>query len=766
MKRNYFAFLLLLAPILWVGAQDLVFEDGFETPPPEDSKVASIIITPETVLVTEVGVEHQLTAMAYNASGDVVEAEIAWASSDELVVIVDENGVITSQVSAGSATVTATADGVDSQPTVVIAAMPVSNSVLVSDAQFIGDPELVDPNGGFDVGTRYIVRLMDIAPPDIGDTLLASEDMEVGGRVVDVVEENDGTVTVTLEAVPIDELFDELVIDETIALTDDDISIPQEIQDAFDITRLEDGSYQFTLKEGAAAVSATNQAPYAVLPSGVVVQQGPFECQVPVSLPITIGAVQTNLNPFFNVIFQYDTNNGGFQKLAVQGGLTVENKVELGLSASISAKISCAAGFFTITIPIGGPLALVLGGQVPLDAGFSVGGSISWLDFQAEFTGKAEASVELGVACPGGTNCSFLNELETDVESDVDWPQSLDDTLQFDIDPSLGIFAKETLEIGPRWVRSLRIKIIEASAGPTVDLEIETVYDQVADSKQAGFDLSVEGSIAPKVGNGLLGISWPTPQVKLLDVPIAESPRSTSFSIDNSSPQINDTVNFQLDLDDVNFPVIGIYIVDEVSLWLVEDSANPVPVRIADQQASDQQLSFTIPWTVTATEGDVYAFVGTTIIPSAIFGTYSNIKVDRLSLTEPQPPELWYGHDTVGFNDLRLFGFCNNSATASGSCRVCWSGLPNGTIDTSTMNAAPPIGCFDNATELFVFEITPDSCEDGNVAADLYTVTLGADQPPEITSPVRVECEISVPDTCGYPEVSCTELDPNVFFFD
>jgi hypothetical protein len=78
-----------------------------------------------------------LAADLFNAKGEVVNAEITWSSSDGSIVSVDENGMIT-PIKVGSASITATANGIKSLPhTVEI--LPTSLTASIVQGTVPGD---------------------------------------------------------------------------------------------------------------------------------------------------------------------------------------------------------------------------------------------------------------------------------------------------------------------------------------------------------------------------------------------------------------------------------------------------------------------------------------------------------------------------------------------------------------------------------------------------------------------------------------------------
>jgi alpha-tubulin suppressor-like RCC1 family protein/uncharacterized protein YjdB len=86
----------------------------------QDTRVASITVTPDTATLTSAGATATFTAEASNAAGVPVGATFTWTSSNTAVATVDENGVATA-VANGSATITARSDTITGTATLTVA---------------------------------------------------------------------------------------------------------------------------------------------------------------------------------------------------------------------------------------------------------------------------------------------------------------------------------------------------------------------------------------------------------------------------------------------------------------------------------------------------------------------------------------------------------------------------------------------------------------------------------------------------------------------
>lgn len=576
-----------------------------------------------------------------------MDADLSWSSSDNLVVTVDQGGILTSQVAAGSATVTAAADGVKSRPVMVIAALPALNTMLVTDDETVGEPVLVNATEEYGLGVLYTVSLTDVPVPSVGTTLLASEDKAVGGRVVEAVEETDGTVTVTLELVGLDELFTELVIDQTVELTNEDIVIPSAVFADFDVEQVADGTYSFTyVSEAAAAAKDPTSTLEKSSPEDIREEKGfsSLSCTIQAGFPLTIAGLKVSFKP--KLLFQtnYDSNSG-YLKLAAKGSVIANGTVDIGLNQAIDAKFDFNADFLEIIIPTGGPISLFLTGKIPIGAGFSVGGKITYTDMTIEYKGKVEPSLELGIVCPGGpAPCEYLTDLSADVNFDPGVKFISQPAPTFDIQPSLQLYLTGRLSVGPPWLPGVSFDFLELKAGPTESFNLDTVYDQIKQSTFANYVLALDTSIGLAADSAtvlrLLKVNAVQLGVQVLNVPLYSSPTAQSFTANDSSPAKGDVLSFQLDLQDTLYPLplTPAYNVDSVRLWRIEDAANPAPVLIGNALAGPSQSIFNIPWTVVSSNGalypggDIYAFVDTKLINRFVFADDTPIGVGKLSL--------------------------------------------------------------------------------------------------------------------------------------
>ncbi len=123
--------------------------------------VASVTVTPGSATVTRIGDTLRLAATLRDASGNVLLSRpTTWSSDNEVVAIVDPTGLVRA-VGEGSATMTATREGVSGT-----AATTVVSVALAFLSQRDGNPEIygMNPNGS------TLIRLTNSAGPDRAPT--------------------------------------------------------------------------------------------------------------------------------------------------------------------------------------------------------------------------------------------------------------------------------------------------------------------------------------------------------------------------------------------------------------------------------------------------------------------------------------------------------------------------------------------------------------------------------------------------------------------
>ncbi len=111
---------------------------GQTTPP----AVASVVVTPASATLVSLGGTVRLTATAQDASGNTLSGKtFTWLSSDESIAAVSSSGLVTALVN-GSASITATTDGVNGTATVTVV-QAIAEIVATPDATALAAGETV-----------------------------------------------------------------------------------------------------------------------------------------------------------------------------------------------------------------------------------------------------------------------------------------------------------------------------------------------------------------------------------------------------------------------------------------------------------------------------------------------------------------------------------------------------------------------------------------------------------------------------------------------
>src|SRR5690606_16441795 len=152
------------------------------------------------------------------------------------------------------------------------------------------------------------------------------------GRVVAAQVQGD-EVVVTLELVPIDELFEALEIDEEIALDDAEATLTEEAASSYTGRRLPDGMLEFVPR---------STAPPAVvqgMPTPLGTQDfkiGPLECTTSLAQPLALVVLPTvRLRPSLTDIVSY-TTAAGLVRSGKRGTITAELAFEPKLTTQLT----------------------------------------------------------------------------------------------------------------------------------------------------------------------------------------------------------------------------------------------------------------------------------------------------------------------------------------------------------------------------------------------------------------------------------------------
>lgn len=135
------ALLDCFAHVAWINDQGQTYYDALEDALYPPVPVSSVTVTPSTFQLSSIGATQQLTATIAPSSA---QATVTWSSSDTSVATVSESGLVTS-VAVGTATITASAGGVDGTAACTIALPTLSSiSAVYTQSGTVYDSDSLD----------------------------------------------------------------------------------------------------------------------------------------------------------------------------------------------------------------------------------------------------------------------------------------------------------------------------------------------------------------------------------------------------------------------------------------------------------------------------------------------------------------------------------------------------------------------------------------------------------------------------------------------
>lgn len=377
-------------------------------------------------------------------------------------------GEVTATGAVGSALVTATAGGVSGQ-IVVVSVVPVEGAVLVSDADVVEGPTLLDSEQPLDVGSLYQVTLA-VPPPAVGAYLLATGEAQVAGRVTTV----NGSVA-TLELVPLDELFEELSIDQSIDLATAPLLDAAGADPTFAVRRLADGDWHV---QGAIGAGLVPQAEF---------KAGPLTCKSDFNFSqLDVLNFAVTFTPALKVDVVVDA---GHKKVVVHGSPKAVATFEPVVKGVLQESVGCDLTVGDIQIPLPGPIGAVVGAVVPFGVGFNIGGTVPLLQAGFHFDAELGADVSFGFDCDPA--CEGVAELTPHVTGHQR-PILPGDLSGLRLEASLFGYLFVGLEAGLRKDSSGRIRLARGQTGLKLGAKLaseETQFQDDAYSSEYALDL-------------------------------------------------------------------------------------------------------------------------------------------------------------------------------------------------------------------------------------------------------------------------------------
>lgn len=680
--------------------------------PPTQATPARLEITPGSQMLTAAGQTHRLTATAFDANNaPIPRASVTWATSNDAMVSVAPDGTVTAMAGLGSARITATA-GAARASALVSVVQPAAGTVMLRDEQIVR-AAVSDPNATWAVGMRYTATLTDVAAPAVGSVVMSAQDKPVSGRVL-AVSSSGNEHTVTLELVPLDDLFTAIDVRETVRLADLQPTISEAVRQSFDVSQPAPGVFRFSLKPGtvlrgtSAGGGPRVTAPGRARKAGPSVRRaapfkvGPLDCE------LTGSPAQVELSKLeFDIDvsgLSFDNEWNATRKALLLTG-TTKHTVAFNPKVSIqgAAALECKAALLPIPLPVSGPMGLlaktglVLGPGLAFDAKFPVS------DIGFEVTEETDYGVRVGLECAPECSAPRTYEVQGQPKRESKIAAlAVPEGVKFE--GSAYGFGFVDLVVGPsrpaRWVWELLadgkfrdLEWLGAKAGLKFEVRAASQDTQAADSNyKSDYKALVEVGIG--TGKDL------TAALRLLQLPftafefkvasdLATSPTGT-LSASKENFVAGDEVALTVQVSGASFDLSGgtvaalnLYNIDTVRIMrrVVADDGSTFLREVASLPVQAPQTEFTTIWLATDTgrsSVDLVAFVTTKALPTLALelsqsepntGTWVGTVTATYGRTTSHSATTPRTGDPIYYNGPTTYN-ANDAITASGTWQV------------------------------------------------------------------------------------------------
>jgi hypothetical protein len=630
----------------------------------EATPTIKVVVDHSSILLDGVGQSADLSAQVRDSLGAPLSAIIGWSSSAPDKVRVDSTGRIEA-LEIGSAQIFAEADGVRSLPVFVVVVQTVPGTVLVTDAQVVsvGPPLNLAPGTIPGPGTRYEVRLRNLAAtPAPGTVMLAAEEALVAGKVAEV-RDDAGELIVTLELAPLYELLADYDIDWTIDLASFDL-IPATGENPAAAARAPGDRAQ---------AQAVTLAAARVRPRALGTRAPPFDCEAQIEARLLTRQISMSVTGEPQLVVE---DAPGRTKRAITGTLKLTGSAKLKLDAQFGGSGTCKAEA-TVNIPVGGIIAVVLMPSVRIGVAASLSGSLSVVPAEVAATGSVGVSGVYGWECGGATpDCRALEQTTPINEFKLTGGTTLPGSPGMRVDLTGQLYAFLALDV--TFLLVLPKELLVAKFGPEQVLDLGFPNDQALLPNYASkYDLKLKGVLEPGsaisdhiknlIDDENVSLSFGAET----SIDISESPKGT-LSVDKTTVAQDAPVVFTVDLrpTTTNYFLLD-YNVTGVELWRRKADETDFTLFKTIPVSASNQTRFTYQWTPAAAdlgENEFAAFVDTKfpvpvleVEPDSI----RKVTVSCFSVAPPAPASASAGRQFVLATTAAATGICRDWAGTS-----------------------------------------------------------------------------------------------------
>ncbi len=695
-RQTLHGMLALLTLLLLAGCADSGSGD--------EPVLARLSIEGDSLMFTETGVTRSLQARGYDNNGNAMDVAVTWQSSRSDQVHIDASSGVVTSIANGAAVITATADGVESNPLTAVVTTLQRGVQAISDAEIIQGPiAAANAPDTYGVGYPFSVILdPSIGLPQVGDLLAANGDIPFAGRVTAISQDTQGNHLVTLEIVAINEIFADFNMDEEINLAHAPVTINPQLEEYFVVDQNASGEVLLTPRQQSLRTYAVPEsaAGKAAKPLGTAANPYyPYKCSyspdsASALLPIKIdlGNQTTTIKQDLSLPLIISPTRG-VEKAALRGEISLSRKFKFAVTAAFEAKVTCMMEVYQIDIPLPGALGFLVGVQVPIGIGGELSAKIKVADVGVEPEVVVKATAEAGyynppacdsapapdpVPAPGTTDrpavsnsaartankvdvCGFdiSFNLDTDFKLNLDRPTtgtSLE-TLANDvtIEPKAMVFGYAILGLGNKYFSALSTEFLELRVGPYLSANLATANGQVVnDGYKSSYGLGGEGVLMPgstvvealKLLGGTLSV--PTVQIKL-DQPWSTSPTAKSVTLtgNNSNYLQGDVLSFNVELDETTvdpFPIPGLFynVADILIYKKAPANSGEAAKLIASASANEGQLKFTLDWIADAKGDATDQFFAFVSTKLLPSLQIGVLELDKVKVASTEPGKLYY----------------------------------------------------------------------------------------------------------------------------